>query len=299
MIRQRKRNAVLPTDSYLDSDAEWNKILNGTIESYTDADLNKQSINKSYPWKNSTAPLPQSVARLNSGNSSGVGVDQHPGRNREPGSDHPELSFDSTENGTRLPPRPNQGSASMQIDSTTKKMKTINVKPSPVNESKEIFIDLGNEIVSVYSQLKISLLAYKSKYEDIIKETKTSEIEIAKLETELEDVEEENAQLQVLLVNGSDAHHRTRHRQAAVKAEQNAFEYGQDSAEYRKILLSGGQDDENFDDALELSDDLRLRVMKYWYKFIARYTPFEVETRIIHSTFGGAVAAYFIFFRWM
>ncbi|CAM9126775.1 unnamed protein product, partial [Ectocarpus fasciculatus] len=71
----------------------------------------------------------------------------------------------------------------------------------------------------------------------------------------------------------------------------------QGGEDIRRVLL-------DHDDAQELEDSASgvekvLNVRRRIVRWVEKHTPFEMENRKIHATFGGAVAAYFLFLRWM
>jgi hypothetical protein len=174
------------------------------------------------------------------------------------------------------------------------------VRVSSLNSDEIASISSGMR--ELFAEIKVQISAYKQQYDKLIVAARNAEVLKTDLEIKIEELEEDNAQLQTALAKGlgsKGAQQKANVNRGKSKADQLALAADNQGSDIRKALLM--QDEggllENEDEFNGLTGFKKLR--KSIALWIELHTPFEKENRKIHSTFGGAVAAYFLFARWM
>ena len=178
----------------------------------------------------------------------------------------------------------------------------INTSSSSVIElNRDEMVALSVEMRELFAEIKKHVLEYKGNHETLSHAVKEADVSKLDMETKIEELELENSQLQLALTKGLENRTNAQNRHIA-GAEKSAapdaiIGASQGGDDIRRVLL-------DHDDAQVLEEsssgvdkvfDFRRKVIRY----IERHTPFEMENRKLHATFGGAVAAYFLFLRWM
>lgn len=156
------------------------------------------------------------------------------------------------------------------------------------------------ELKSQFKRLEEQMKAMKSKYNTILTASHQQEIKNKELSVQIETLEEENKELQNALTqrveNGAAAPSGSRPRRRGPRI--SGAKKPKDEA-LRAGLLEDEEEGEDIGEDLDVfgenKKDLLIKVLNWCIK----KTPFQNDIREMHATFGGAVAAYFLFFRWM
>ncbi len=258
-MRRRKASVVPVADGDFESDDEWRRILDGVGPGGTATAV--QAFSKSAPWR------------------------------RQPDTPVWKESADDKSLETNGPT-----SAKRSEEVSLKKTKVIHVKRSA--EDVNIINNLSMEVRTVYDEIKSDILQHRGKRDALIKEYIDAEIRKSELEARIDELEEENMQLQVVLAKGLEASNQAQHRKVTGKVDKERVDPGASFHEdYRKVLFSEESSLVEEETAQDLNEMGRLE--KIVYKAIKLLTPFEAQTKAIQASYGGAVASYFLFLRWM
>lgn len=218
--------------------------------------------------------------------------------------------------GGRPPLGQQQPRVSDASSSLIQRQKQQSVQPAPYGDANmhksrvsslnpDEIASISSGIREIFTEIKLQMISYKQQYDKLIIAARNAEVLKADLEIKIEELEEDNTQLQTALSKGASAKSQQQQQQKAAvnraksKADQVAAGADNQGSDIRKALLM--QDEGTF---MENEDEINdIAGIKHFRKSILRWlkehTPFEKENRKIHSTFGGAVAAYFLFARWM
>jgi hypothetical protein len=264
-----------------DIDVEWDSILKGhQLDGGADSKTQSQGVVRAAE----VVPVPRDVS----------GSPQQSSPPRAPPGVQPQQR--KSDAGISLMQRQNQVVQSAPYGESN--MHKIRV--SSVNSDEIASISSGMR--ELFAEIKLQIAAYKHQYDKLIVAARNAEVLKSDLEIKIEELEEDNAQLQTALSKGLGAkgqQQKANANRGKTKADQLALAADNQGSDIRKALLM--QDEgafmENEDDFNDLTGFKKLR--KSITRWIELHTPFENENRKIHSTFGGAVAAYFLFARWM
>ena len=258
-MRRRKTSVVPVTNGDFESDDEWRRILDGAGPSVP---VTKPVFSKSAPWRGPPdAPSLKESVETKTGESGVAGKVKNGGE---------ELII--------------------------RKTKVIHVKRS--DEDLDAIRNLSIEVRAVYDEIKSDILQHRGKRDVLIKDLMETEIRKSELEERIDDLEEENMQLQVVLAKGLEASSQAHHRKISGNIEKERANPGAAFHEdYRKVLFTEESNQVEEETAQDLNE--MGRVDKIVYKAIKLLTPFEAQTKAIQASYGGAVASYFLFLRWM
>lgn len=269
-MRRRKANAVAPvgddggSDAQFDVNVEWGKIMQGESAGYK-------------------PEVDFALRQVQDGNAAALtAYAGHGSRDGDVGAQH--LPSDSPRGA--LTPR-----------------KITVVSAATVEQSHDELVSLSAEMRELFSEIKKQFLEYKNKHTFLAEAVKCADVTKVDLETKVEDLEDENAQLQLALTKGLENRHSAPARNHATSATdhmssgENIIGLQQGGEDIRRVLLD--QDDINELEESAADVETVFNVRRRISRWIERHTPFELENRKLHATFGGAVAAYFLFLRWM
>lgn len=166
---------------------------------------------------------------------------------------------------------------------------------SEVNDQNELL----ETVSSTFNTLILQVDELREKYKKESEQRKKIEIANKKMALELASLEEENNELQEALQTKHDRRRGSvalssssrRNNRVNLQPEKNPDQ------NIRLALIQG--DDEDF--SLGLNEDIKTKstITGRIARTIYGLLPFEKDVRVIQASFGGAVAAYYNFFRWM
>jgi hypothetical protein len=169
-------------------------------------------------------------------------------------------------------------------------------------------VALSAEMRELFAEIKKEIVEYKDKHHTLASAVKGADVSRADLETRMEEMEEENAQLQLALTKGLE-----NRNSSPAKHEGGGQRGRRDSSAGPDLLAGGGGGGASNDIRRVLLDQDDTQVLEEaaggvenvfilrhkFARWVVRHTPFEQENRRLHAMFGGAVAAYFLFLRWL
>ena len=166
-------------------------------------------------------------------------------------------------------------------------------------------ITLSGEMRVLFSSVKDQIIKFKEKQTELEKTICNNGTETTELESKIEELQYQNSQLQVNAIKGAQKKTQGNYRSqtlAQIDRQDKNMQWKLMSEnrgnEIRQALLQS--EDGEMGMAGEFEDQSRLeRIRKGVRIWIRKQTPFEVDNQRIHAYFGGAVAAYFLFLRWM
>ena len=157
-------------------------------------------------------------------------------------------------------------------------------------------------ISSTFNTLILQVDELRQKYKKESEQRKKIELANQKLTLQVASLEDENAEMHEALKHkavadrrGSVAAGSSNRRNKRLNMPVDARKSPEQNLQL--ALMGGGDDD---DIGLGIQENAKTHsALRQAAQMIFRMMPFEKDIRVVQASFGGAVAAYFSFFRWM
>lgn len=167
-----------------------------------------------------------------------------------------------------------------------------------IEENKQLIVELKENFKIMSTQFN----ELKSKYSKSVQNQRQTEIELKELQVQIEILEEENTQLQKVVKDKVTNNRKSSIMlpTAVVKKKIKTQDAGK-PVDFSIILMDIDDDNDAADDDIKEHKSTRslMHMFSNLTKFILLHTPFGEDVKQIKAFYGGGVASYFDFLRWM